>query len=317
LKKSAKTMRPKAAPETRPTAARARVLVLRAPGVNCDRETAHAFERCGAEVAVLHVNRLVEDRAPLDGANVLVIPGGFSFGDDLGAGKVFGNKLALKLRGSVLRLVDRGGLVLGICNGFQVLVRAGILPGTRGVFEQEATLARNLSGKFESRWTRCLAVSAKTPFLEKDEVIDLPVAHGEGRFVPADESVLERMRQNGQIALVYRQPPADEHPGVSGWSLAPGAASYPWNPSGTTLDIAGITDPTGQVLGLMPHPERHQDTWQRPGHAREVAQSGRARVTGSPREGEARSSAAPKAAGLAVFRRAVEHVTARLKGGLA
>src|SRR5205085_11547592 len=105
-------------------------------------------------------------------ADVLAVPGGFSYGDDLGAGKILGNKLALKLRGTILRLVDRGGLVIGICNGFQALVRAGLLPGTRGIFEEEAALARNLSGKFESRWTRLQVVGSKSPFLsscKKDE----------------------------------------------------------------------------------------------------------------------------------------------------
>jgi phosphoribosylformylglycinamidine synthase subunit PurQ / glutaminase len=269
-----------------------RVLVLRAPGVNCDRETAFGFERVGAEVSILHVNRLAQDRAPLDGADLLCIPGGFSYGDDLGAGKIFGNKLALKLRGSVLRLVDRGGLVLGICNGFQVLVRAGLLPGTRGIFEQEVSLARNVSGKFESRWVRLRTVNAKTPFLEKGEVLDVPSAHGEGRLVVRDASVLERMREQGQIALLYRRPPADEHPGVNGTGVAEGPAGYPWNPSGSLEDIAGITDPTGRILGLMPHPERHQDVWQRPGHTRD-------------RDETNNKGTAP---GLELFRRAVEEL---------
>lgn len=265
-----------------------RVLVLRAPGVNCDQETAFAFERAGAEVATLHVNRLLEDRAPLDGAQLLCVPGGFSFGDDLGAGKILGNKLALKLRDSVLRLVDRGGLVLGICNGFQVLVRAGLLPSTRGIFEQEVALARNVSGKFESRWVRLETVSSKSPFLAKGEVWDVPSAHGEGRLVVRDAAVLERMREQGQIALVYRRPPAGEHPGVNGKGVAAEPAGYPWNPSGSLEDVAGITDPTGRILGLMPHPERHQDPWQRPGYTR--AKQDRA------------------AAGLELFRRAVEEL---------
>ncbi len=270
-----------------------RVLVLRAPGVNCDRETAFAFERVGAEVAVLHVNRLLQDRAPLDGADLLCVPGGFSYGDDLGAGKILGNKLALKLRGSVLRLVDRGGLVLGVCNGFQVLVRAGLLPGTRGIFEQEASLARNASGKFESRWVRLETVSARSPFLAKGEVWDVPSAHGEGRLVLRDQAVLERMREQGQIALLYRRPAESEHPGVRGKAVTTGPAGYPWNPSGSLDDIAGITDPTGRILGLMPHPERHQDAWQAPGHARRTDRN--------------QEGAAP---GLEFFRRAVEELGA-------
>jgi phosphoribosylformylglycinamidine synthase len=274
---------------------RARVLVLRAPGANCDRETAFAFERSGAEVATLHVNRLVEAKKPLDDADVLVVPGGFSYGDDLGAGKILGNKLALKLRGSVLRLVDRGGLVLGICNGFQVLVRAGLLPGTRGIFEQEATLARNLSGMFESRWVRLEVQEERSPFLRRG-VVDMPVAHGEGRFVVRDADVLERMKAQGQIAILYRRPPPTEQPGVSGSAIVTGAAGFPWNPGGSTDDIAGVTDPTGRILGLMPHPERHQDVWQRPGYAR--------------------GNRGGTAAGLDLFRRAVEHVTQE-KGAVA
>lgn len=292
----------------------ARVLVLRAPGVNCDRETAHAWKRVGGQLAVqvdvLHVNRLLEDKAPLDGADVLCIPGGFSYGDDLGAGKVFGTKLALKLRDNVRRLVDRGGLVLGICNGFQVLVRVGILPGTRGTIEQEATLARNLSGKFESRWTRLETVSDRSPLLQKGEVWDVPVAHGEGRFVPADAGVLARMKAQGQIALVYRRPAEGEHPGVLGTGTAPAPAGYPWNPAGSTEDIAGVTDPTGRILGLMPHPERHQDPWQAPGHARTSLAGRQARDTGSGEAGERHGprTGSPEGVGLAPFRRAVEHV---------
>jgi phosphoribosylformylglycinamidine synthase subunit PurQ / glutaminase len=284
--------------KTPPAGRKPRVIVLRAPGVNCDQETAFAFERTGAEVATLHVNRLLEDRAPLDGADLLCVPGGFSFGDDLGAGKILGNKLALKLRGSVLRLVDKGGLVLGICNGFQVLVRAGILPGTRGVFEQEASLARNLSGKFEARWVRLETTAvAHTPFLRRGEVWDAPSAHGEGRLVLREPAVLERMKAQGQIALRYRRPGDGEHPGVNGSAVASGEAGYPWNPSGSTEDIAGITDPTGRVFGLMPHPERHQDAWQRPGHTRERWTSG----------------ARANPAGLELFARAVEAL--RTQGG--
>ncbi|HZV01309.1 MAG TPA: phosphoribosylformylglycinamidine synthase subunit PurQ [Planctomycetota bacterium] len=289
-----------------------KILVLRAPGVNCDRETAFAFERSGAKTETLHANRLIADKAPLDGADALVVPGGFSYGDDLGAGKILGTKLALKLRTQVLRLVDRGGLVLGICNGFQVLVRAGLLPGTRGVFEQEASLARNLSGKFESRWVRLeTTAQARSPFLGKGEVWDVPSAHGEGRLVLREAAVLERMKAQGQIALVYRRPAEGEHPGVNGTGVASGAAGYPWNPSGSTEDIAGITDPTGRVLGLMPHPERHQDAWQRPGHARERSvrgTDGNAGGRSAPRDGAVRG-----APGLEFFARAVEAL--RTQGG--
>jgi phosphoribosylformylglycinamidine synthase len=150
------------------------------------------------------------------------------------------------------RMVGDGALVLGICNGFQILVRAGLLPWTDGSDgAQEATLAPNLSGHFECRWTRLLVTTDRSPFLVKGQTIECPVAHAEGRFVARDAAVRERMREAGQFALRYVTPEG-------------GAAEYPWNPSGTEDGVAGVIDPTGRVLGLMPHPERNVESWHHP-----------------------------------------------------
>ncbi|RMG14840.1 MAG: phosphoribosylformylglycinamidine synthase subunit PurQ [Planctomycetota bacterium] len=236
-----------------------RALVLRAAGTNCDLETASACERVGFRAERVHVNRLLErGEGALDGVDLLALPGGFTYGDDLGAGRILGLLLARRLKGAIERLVDRGGLVLGICNGFQVLVRAGLLPGG-GL---TASLAPNASGRFEARWTRLEVCTDRSPWLRAGEVFDLPVAHAEGRLVlpPGTELPAE------QVALRYLAP-SDGAPGVAG-SRGTRPAGYPANPAGSTDDIAGLVDATGRILGLMPHPERNVDPWHRPGWTR-------------------------------------------------
>lgn len=254
---------PKAAPKAArkaPRAARAatprraapvRVLVLRAPGTNCDRETAHAFGRAGAEPLVRHVNAVLARPRILAEVRALVIPGGFSFGDDLGAGTVLGTLLRERLRDPLRALVDRGGLVLGICNGFQVLVRTGLLPGWPDD-PAPVALAFNAQGRYEDRWVTLRVETDRSPFLVAGDLLRCPVAHAEGRFLPRDAAVLERLRAAGQVALRYVAP--------GGGAPAP----FPANPNGAVDDVAGLVDPTGRVLGLMPHPERHQFPWQDP-----------------------------------------------------
>jgi phosphoribosylformylglycinamidine synthase len=230
---------------------RPRVLVLRAPGTNCDRETAFAFERAGAAPRAVHVNEVLARPSLLRSVHGLVIPGGFSHGDDLGAGTILGTRIRTRLLDDVRRLVDRGGVVLGICNGFQVLVKSGLLPDLDRGGEQRVALATNLSNRYEDRWVVLESV-ADNAFFRRGDRVECPVAHAEGRFLPADPSVLARLEAAGQVALRYVAP-GGERP-----------APYPWNPNGSTADVAGITDPTGRVLGLMPHPERHQFPWQSP-----------------------------------------------------
>ena len=224
-----------------------KALVLRAPGTNCDEETAAAWQRAGAVAETLHIGRVLEAPGCLDRFAIVTIPGGFSYGDDLGAGRILATKLAA-LGEALARFRDRGGLVLGICNGFQVLVRSGLLPG-EGI---AATLTRNDSGHFESRWVRLGPVAGRTPFLADEEPIELPVAHGEGKFLTAHSRELTALEQSGRIVLRY----LDEYGRPT--------QDYPANPNGSAGAVAGLCDATGRVFGLMPHPERHVDPLHHP-----------------------------------------------------
>lgn len=232
--------------------------VLRTAGTNCDEETAFAFGKVGARAKLLHVNYLIGHPKALREYAILAIPGGFTYGDDIAAGKILANELRCKLIEDIQKFVREGKLIIGICNGFQVLAKAGLLPGGSDL-KQKASLIINDSGKFEDRW-----VYLKSPSHEErkssrkcvwvknlSEVIYLPVAHGEGKFITQDKGVLQRLRQSGQIVFQY----CDEKQSLAG---------YPYNPNGSWDNIAGICDETGRVFGLMPHPERHVGSKQHP-----------------------------------------------------
>ena len=232
-----------------------RALVLRTAGTNCDAETQFAWEKAGAKAERVHINRLIEEPKRLARYQILTIPGGFSYGDDISAGKIFANQLVHHLADVLHTFLEADRLVLGICNGFQVLVKCGLLPGSdngRVSLIQQATLTSNDSGLFEDRWTRLRADTDRCVFLEKGESLYLPVAHAEGKFVPADSAPVDKLEAAGQVALRYVGP--DGQPG----------AGYPWNPNGSVGDVAGLCDPTGRILGLMPHPERHLLPWHHP-----------------------------------------------------
>ena len=232
-----------------------RALLLKAPGTNCDEETAAAWSLAGARVEVRHISRVVAEPASLDAFQILTIPGGFSYGDDLGAGRIFASRIGSVLSDAMRRFRDRGGLLLGVCNGFQVLVRAGLLPGSLG---STATLARNASGRFEARWVRLAPQPGRTPFLADDEPIELPVAHGEGQFLTAGHGDVAELERQGRIVLKYVD--KESQPTLE----------YPANPNGSAGSIAGLCDESGRVFGLMPHPERfinpfHHPRWTRTG----------------------------------------------------
>ncbi|MFI5457583.1 MAG: phosphoribosylformylglycinamidine synthase I [Isosphaerales bacterium] len=229
---------------------RPRAIVLRAPGTNCDEETADAWQRAGALAVTWHINRLIESQADLDRFQILTIPGGFSYGDDLGAGRILATRLRTALGEGLRRFHERGGLVLGICNGFQVLVRAGLLPG--GPFHCPTTLAPNDSGRFEDRWVRLLPRPGLSPFVTFSDPIELPVAHGEGRYVTSDPAHPQLLEGTGQVVLQYADPGGRP------------TQDYPANPNGSARAIAGVCDPTGRIFGLMPHPERHLVPWHHP-----------------------------------------------------
>ncbi len=221
-----------------------RILVLRAAGINCDHETAFAFTRYGAEAERHHVNRLLDGSVSLDDYDGLAIPGGFSYGDDIAGGKVLAIELLHHLSEPVLRLVDRGGIVIGICNGFQVLAKMGILPGIGArIGLQEATLTDNASDRYEDRWVHVVAETDRSIFCKKGEHLHVPVAHGEGRYVPKDDATHQAIVAGGHVAFRYV-------------AAGGGAPAYPANPNGSVDHVAGLVDATGRVLGLMPHPER-------------------------------------------------------------
>jgi len=231
---------------------RPRVLILRAPGTNCDVETAFAFEQAGARAESVHINRLLESPALASQFQILCIPGGFSYGDDVAAGRILASRIQHHLAGRLEEFRARGGLILGICNGFQVLIKSGILlePDAQG---PTATLTWNDSGKYEDRWVHLAVCGSKSVFLRSIDTMSLPVAHAEGRFVPRDQDALARLDRAGQLVLKYCSRPDNRE-----------TLGYPDNPNGSMLNTAGVCDATGRVLGLMPHPERHIDATQHP-----------------------------------------------------
>jgi phosphoribosylformylglycinamidine synthase len=231
-----------------------RVLILRAPGANCDLEAQFAFEQAGAIAERIHINRLREDPDFLHRFQVLVIPGGFTYGDDVAAGKILANQLQHFLGDTIREFRDSDKLILGICNGFQALLKAGLLipPDEEGPL---ATLAHNGSGKFEDRWIHMQVIPGKCPFLAGYERLLAPIAHGEGRFVCRQSWILQGLERAGQVVLRYVD-------------TAGRPGEYPVNPNGSQADVAGICDVTGRVLGLMPHPERHVLPTQHPSWTR-------------------------------------------------
>jgi phosphoribosylformylglycinamidine synthase len=250
-----------------------RVLILRAPGANCDEEAQFAFTQAGAFAERVHINRLREEPALLHRYQILVVPGGFTYGDDVAAGKILANQLTHFLGETLRRFRDAEKLILGICNGFQALLKAGLIipPDEDGPL---ATLTNNTSGKFEDRWIYLQAKPEKCLFLKGCDRLHLPVAHGEGRLIVREPWILQGLDQAGQVVLRFVD--AEGNPG-----------EYPVNPNGSEDGVAGLCDASGRVLGLMPHPERHVLPTQHPRWTRE----------GLAEEGD----------GLRLFRNAVEY----------
>ena len=255
-----------------------RIIVLRAPGTNCDQEAAFAFETGGGKASILHLNRALENPRILTDAQILCIPGGFSYGDDMSAGRVFGNQIRHHLAGALQEFKAAGKLILGICNGFQIIIKSGVLLPDRAD-EPIATLTNNDSGKFECRWINLAVEGSKCVFLQGIERLYVPIAHAEGKFVARDAGILDSLERAGQLCLRYCDPTAE-----SGKRKADGSSSqppapipllpYPINPNGAQRNVAGVCDETGRVLGLMPHPERHIDPTQHPRWTREKQDRG-------------------------------------------
>ncbi len=222
-----------------------RTLVLVGYGINCDYETAHAFETCGAVVDRVHVNDLISGKKNLEDYHVFFIPGGFSYGDELGAGKVLANKLILNLEEEILDFIEEGKLVGGHCNGAQVMAKMGLIPALQDYTTPQMTLTVNMTARYEDRWVHVKPVSRKCIWTKNLPIMRVPVAHGEGRFYTKDATVLDEIKRNDQVALVYVTPDGK-----------PANGKFPHNPNGSIDDLAGICDPSGRVFAQMPHPER-------------------------------------------------------------
>lgn len=261
-----------------------KAMVVAGYGLNSEEETAFAFERVGFNTVIRHVNDLIENPNELNDIQALSVPGGFSYGDDTGSGNAFAQKLRLTVGDALKEFVSRDTLTIGICNGCQIVVNLGLAPALNGEYGvRQVAVTHNASARYQCRWVDLGVTSQKSPWLEGVSTMHVPVAHGEGRFM-MDEATLAALQSSDQIALRYTK----DGKAANG--------EFPYNPNGSTDDIAGITDESGRVLVLMPHPERGMFTWQRDDYA---ALKDQARRFGMPLPEEAD--------GLALFENAARY----------
>ncbi|MHA1368710.1 MAG: phosphoribosylformylglycinamidine synthase I [Promethearchaeota archaeon] len=223
-----------------------KAIILMFPGSNCHIETKLALEIAGFSVSIIHINELIRGDESLEDYHLLALVGGFSYGDDIASGKVAANKLIFRLKDAIIEFAKEK-LIIGICNGFQILVKTGLLPAVNNKLEIQATLTNNDIGHFYCNWVYLKNVNkSRCIFTKGIDTIQLPVAHGEGKFMVKDMKILDDMIKNDQIVFKYMKPDG---------SLANG--EFYFNPANSYMDIAGICDPTGRILGMMPHPERY------------------------------------------------------------
>ena len=270
-----------------------KVAVLFGFGINCDHETAAVFEMVGGESTRVHLNSFITGLDDLSNYDILAVPGGFSFGDHLGSGRLMGNRMRFSLRDELSKFIQDGKPIIGICNGFQVLVKTGLLPGPDGNepdFIQRASLTLNDSGRYEDRWvtlefnqdSNCIWTKGMTR-------IDCPVRHGEGKYVMPDKESLTKLSNNNQITVRYIDP--NNYTETNRDEVLP----FPQSPNGSMMNIAGISDKTGLVFGLMPHPEAIYAQWLHPDFTRGAAPKTESEISW---EGQ----------GLQIFRNAVDYV---------
>ncbi|MDP8267526.1 MAG: phosphoribosylformylglycinamidine synthase subunit PurQ [Candidatus Tenebribacter davisii] len=270
-----------------------KALVITGFGINCEEEMAAAYKLAEAEAEIYHLNDIFNGITSIHNFDVLNFPGGFSFGDDLGSGKVLANKMKYKKMDSGKTLLEEikiflnnGKFILGICNGFQFLVKMGLLPNTKGNFDQEVTLTRNNSAKYEDRWIYLKKnPNCKTPFLKDIDVMPCPVRHGEGKLIIKDKGIKTEILNQNMNAFSY----CDADGNIT--------SEYPLNPNGADLDCAALTDPSGQVLGMMPHPEAFLSLYNHPNWGQLKRQN---------------PDISEDGAGLKIFRNIVKHVTSSI-----
>ncbi len=242
-----------------------KALIITGYGINCEEEMGAAYKLAGSHADIVHINEILLKGFSIHDYDILNFPGGFSFGDDIASGKVFSNKLKFKKLSSgktfveeVKSFIDNGNYILGVCNGFQILVKVGLLPNINGNLNQEVTLTLNNSGKFEDRWVYCKVLEkVKTPFLNGINIIKLPVRHGEGKFIIKNEKIKKEIIDNGLNCLSY----CDDRGNIT--------SKYPINPNGSELCCAGLSTYDGQVFGLMPHPEAYLSIYNNPDWGKE------------------------------------------------
>lgn len=235
--------------------AQPKTLVLTGYGINCDDETRFAFEKAGARADIVHINDLIGNPRLLDDYQIFTFPGGFSYGDDTGSGKALANRIRNNLLDELMAFIDRDTLMLGICNGFQVMVSLGVVPALSGKGSGvEVALEHNASCRYQCRWVDLRVESSPSVFTRGISTLHVPVAHGEGNFYAAPP-VLARIEELGLVTMRYAMPDGSAAGGT-----------FPQNPNGAANDIASVCDSTGRRMGMMPHPERalfftQRDDW--------------------------------------------------------
>ncbi len=237
-----------------------KVLIIRAPGTNCDYETAQAFREFNTKVEIVPVSRIFDGKVDILNYDILVFPGGFSYGDYIRAGAVLGKKIISKIGNRIREFLRDERPILGICNGFQILIESGLIPGTSSI---NIALTTNANMRYECRWTILKFVnnsrSILSKYIEKEKILRIPIGHGEGRLIVGSKRDLEELVNNDLILFRYSKPSGEYANG-----------EYPWNPNGSIYDIAGLCNLDGNVIGMMPHPERAFYTWQLPDWTRNV-----------------------------------------------
>jgi phosphoribosylformylglycinamidine synthase len=281
-----------------------KVAVLFGFGINCDHETKAVFDLVGGQATRVHINHFINGNRSLDEFHILAVPGGFSFGDHLGSGRLLGNRMRFALREQLHAFVAAGKPIIGICNGFQVLVKTGLLPGpsagqdTLPDFVQRASLTLNDSGRYEDRWVT-LEFDSNSPCIWTKGItrMDCPVRHGEGKFILPNTTDFDMLAENNQLTVRYVDPATENGEGITD-ELLP----FPLSPNGSMRNIAGVCDATGLVFGLMPHPEAIYAKWLHPDHTRNTAPGPESSDALGDWEGE----------GLQIFRNAVDYAKANL-----
>lgn len=233
-----------------------KALIITGYGINCEEETAFVFKKAGAIAEIVHINDLIDNTKKLEDYQIVAFPGGFSYGDDTGSGNALANKIRNNFEERILKFAEKDKLIIGICNGFQILSNIGLVPAVDLKYgERQIALMHNSTARYECRWVNLKVTSKKCIWTRDLETLHCPVAHGEGNFYAPPE-VIEKLKTNDQIVWKYIKEDG-----------SPANQELPFNPNGALEDIAGVCDPTGKILGMMPHPERfnaftNEDGWE-------------------------------------------------------